>query len=313
MRSRDDGGRRAATVRRASQRRRAQHVGRQGGVRLAQPAPPRDRRAPGVGLRARRSGRRRPDHHDRSRRARGARPTGSWRRSSTFLPSSLARLAERIAPAGARDRGAPAARGAGRRDAGRMGADRRAAAADQGDAALQPGARRRRTGRCRSRAPRATGWPARSRRSTSAAPRSPPTGTTAGFAVVCCMVARLAGSPTDRCSPWSTRIDDATALALETAERLGVTVPVEVWSDDGDSTRCRRPPRAPRRTWCATAVRRRSPPTQPARRDARRRRPDRRLDPLTLGRPESGVARLAAQPASGGTARGWATRCLRRG
>jgi hypothetical protein len=29
-------------------------------------------------------------------------------------------------------------------------------------------------------------------------------------------------------------IDDATALALETADRLGVTVPIEVWSTDGD-------------------------------------------------------------------------------
>jgi acetolactate synthase-1/2/3 large subunit len=54
-----------------------------------------------------------------------------------------------------------------------------------------------------------------------------------GFAVACCTEARLA----DQGRPVLAvvdRIDDATALALETAERLGVTVPVEVWSDDGD-------------------------------------------------------------------------------
>jgi len=31
------------------------------------------------------------------------------------------------------------------------------------------------------------------------------------------------------------RIDARTSLALETAKRLGVNVPVEVWSDDGDA------------------------------------------------------------------------------
>jgi len=54
-----------------------------------------------------------------------------------------------------------------------------------------------------------------------------------GFAVVCCMVARQ----TDPHRPVLAvvdAIDDATALALETATRLGVTVPVEVWSDDGE-------------------------------------------------------------------------------
>jgi thiamine pyrophosphate-dependent acetolactate synthase large subunit-like protein len=54
-----------------------------------------------------------------------------------------------------------------------------------------------------------------------------------GFAVACCTVARLA----DRDRPVLAvvdAIDEPTALALETAQRLGVTVPLEVWSDDGD-------------------------------------------------------------------------------
>ena len=55
-----------------------------------------------------------------------------------------------------------------------------------------------------------------------------------GFAVICCMAARLR-DPGRAVLAVVDAIDDATALALETAERLGVTVPVEVWSDDGDA------------------------------------------------------------------------------
>jgi thiamine pyrophosphate-dependent acetolactate synthase large subunit-like protein len=55
-----------------------------------------------------------------------------------------------------------------------------------------------------------------------------------GFAVACCTVARLADH--DRAVlAVVDEIDDLTALALETAQRLGVTVPVEVWTDDGDA------------------------------------------------------------------------------
>jgi acetolactate synthase-1/2/3 large subunit len=55
-----------------------------------------------------------------------------------------------------------------------------------------------------------------------------------GFAVACCTVARQA-DPGRAVLAVVDHIDDATALALETADRLGVSVPVEVWSDDGDA------------------------------------------------------------------------------
>jgi hypothetical protein len=55
-----------------------------------------------------------------------------------------------------------------------------------------------------------------------------------GFAVACCTVARLA-EPDRPVLAVVDRIDDATSLALDTAERLGINVPVEVWSDDGDA------------------------------------------------------------------------------
>ena len=56
----------------------------------------------------------------------------------------------------------------------------------------------------------------------------------AGFAVACCAVARLA-EPGRPVLAVVDGVDGSTALALETAERLGVAVPVEVWSDDGRS------------------------------------------------------------------------------
>jgi hypothetical protein len=52
-----------------------------------------------------------------------------------------------------------------------------------------------------------------------------------GFAVACCIVARLA-DPDRVVLAVVDQIDDATALALEAAERRGVRVPVEVWSAD---------------------------------------------------------------------------------
>ncbi|MFL6206594.1 MAG: hypothetical protein ACJ739_14735 [Acidimicrobiales bacterium] len=55
-----------------------------------------------------------------------------------------------------------------------------------------------------------------------------------GFAVACCTVARLA-SPERPVLAVVDAVDEATALALATAERLGVAVPLEVWSDDGDA------------------------------------------------------------------------------
>ena len=146
-------------LRRAGERRRAQHLGRQGRVRLAQPAPPRHRRPPGVGLRAGRPGRRRPDHHHRSRRARGARRLGAGavgRRAAVVArgrwPSGSRRATREIAvPPLRADLAAVTQAGWERTE--------RAAAADQGHAALQPGARRRGPGGRRSRHGRLLGRP----------------------------------------------------------------------------------------------------------------------------------------------------------
>jgi acetolactate synthase-1/2/3 large subunit len=54
-----------------------------------------------------------------------------------------------------------------------------------------------------------------------------------GFAVACGVVARLA-DPGRAVLAVVDEVDEPTALALETAQRLGITVPVEVWSADGD-------------------------------------------------------------------------------
>jgi acetolactate synthase-1/2/3 large subunit len=55
-----------------------------------------------------------------------------------------------------------------------------------------------------------------------------------GFAVACCTLARLA-EPDRPVLAVVDDVDDATSLALETARRAGVTVPVEVWNRDGDA------------------------------------------------------------------------------
>ncbi len=55
-----------------------------------------------------------------------------------------------------------------------------------------------------------------------------------GFAIACCTVARLE-QPDRPVLAVVDRIDDRTGLALDTARRLGVTVPVEVWDDQGDA------------------------------------------------------------------------------
>jgi thiamine pyrophosphate-dependent acetolactate synthase large subunit-like protein len=55
-----------------------------------------------------------------------------------------------------------------------------------------------------------------------------------GVAVACCVVARLA-DPGRPVLAVVDHVDDATARSLDTAERLGIRVPVEVWSDSGDA------------------------------------------------------------------------------
>ena len=184
----------------AGERRRAQHLGRQGRVRLAEPAPPGHRRAPGVGLRAGRAGRRRPDHRRPGLDEREV--LADWRLAPVVdvAPTSLASLAERDRAARARDRGAAAPRRPGRRHARRAGTRTDGpAAADEGDAALQPGAGRRGPGRRRSRHGRLLGRPHVRRPSTSAAPRSPPTGTPTGSRSP---APRWRGSPTPTAPCW---------------------------------------------------------------------------------------------------------------
>ena len=86
-------------ARRRRQPRRAQHVGRQGRVRLAQPPPPGHRRAAGARLRARRRGRRRPGRRHRARprrgRARARRPRRSSVRARLARPAGGAVVAAR--------------------------------------------------------------------------------------------------------------------------------------------------------------------------------------------------------------------------
>ena len=57
-------------------------------------------------------------------------------------------------------------------------------------------------------------------------------GGASGFAVACAVIARQA-DPARAVLAAVDRIDDRVALALEVAERLGITVPLEVWDVDG--------------------------------------------------------------------------------
>ncbi len=212
--------------------RRPQHLGRQGGLPLAQPASLGDRRVAGAGLRARWPARCR-------RRAGGGPRRGGSTRKAVVGVSAPPRQAGAPRAAGgtlgsarAVPRHAAAARAVGRRHPGRLGRDGLAADAVPRHPSLRRGVRSRRVGRGRS----GDGWvpgsshvhhhtarrrirarPHRSAAGPLRRPRRAPVG------------ALATGAGRRRRTP-----DDHTRAVREQGMRLGIPIALEAWQEDGE-------------------------------------------------------------------------------